>query len=125
MLAFFDSTRDYAELSMQHHVWYNKEDGYPAVKEIKNPVCTSILSFADCVDAATDSIGRSYGEGKSLETLIDEFESERGTRYAPFVIDPLKDKAVFNDIKYLLEDGRQNNYTRTFQLLTKFKNSTI
>lgn len=122
MLGFFDSTRDYAELSMQHHVWYNEEAGYPTVSELKNPVCTSILSLADCIDAATDSIGRSYNEGKSLEDLIVEFDSERGSRYAPFVVDLLKDEDVFDDIKYLLEEGRQNNYIRTYQLLAGVKN---
>lgn len=122
MLAYFGSTREYVDLAKQHHIWYDCSKGYPTVDKMRYPVCTSIISVADSIDAATDSIGRSYSQGKGLSDLLVEFEEASGTRYASYVVDILKDSNVLEDIEYLLDEGRQSNYMQTYFLLTGVKN---
>jgi HD-GYP domain-containing protein (c-di-GMP phosphodiesterase class II) len=78
----------------------------------------NILEAADSIDAATDSIGRSYHNVKTLEEILEEFEKESGTRYAPYIAELLEQDSVCEDLEYFLGEGRQKNYDRTFGLLT-------
>jgi HD-GYP domain-containing protein (c-di-GMP phosphodiesterase class II) len=118
MLLSFPSTVPYADIAKNHHVWYNGKGGYPVGSTPKFPVCVNILEAADSIDAATDSIGRSYHNVKTLEEILEEFEKESGTRYAPYIADLLEQESVCEDLEYFLGEGRQKNYDRTFGLLT-------
>ena len=76
-----------------------------------------MVSVADCMDAATDTIGRSYKHGKTLDEFIDELNAGKGTRYAPYIAELFEHQEFYNDIAYLLSEGRQDNYTDTYLLL--------
>lgn len=122
LLSRFDSTKEYVDVAKQHHIWYNQKGGYPVVEgEIARQLVSNIVEVADCIDAATDTIGRSYNKGKRFEEICKELEAESGTRYAPYVVELLKDEDVLEDISYLLVEGRQNNYQNTYLLLTRVK----
>ena len=72
---------------------------------------------ADCLDAATDTIGRSYNRGKTLSDYVKELEEGSGTRYAPWLCELFKDKDVMDNIEHLLTVGRNRNYRNTYYLL--------
>ena len=76
-----------------------------------------MVTCADCLDAATDTVGRSYKTGKSLDELIGEFRAENGTRYAPYVVDLFSDEEVVREIIGILERERDRNYTETSDTL--------
>ena len=78
---------------------------------------SNILEAADCIDAATDRIGRSYSKGKSLDDVIREFKKGSGTRYAPYVVDLFSDNDVISDIKAILDNGRKENYKKAYDML--------
>ncbi|MCR5674810.1 MAG: cyclic nucleotide-binding domain-containing protein [Lachnospiraceae bacterium] len=114
------STKNYADVAKGHHRWFNNEGGYPASFDTaKSPVKTiiDIVTVADCLDAATDTIGRSYSKGKSLEDFAKELKEGSGTRYAPFMADLFEDETVREDLAWMLDQGRQNNYRNTYLLL--------
>jgi hypothetical protein len=46
-----------------------------------------------------------------------ELEDGSGTRYAPFLADLLKNKAVQDDLSYLLSEGRLQTYKSTYVFL--------
>lgn len=120
MLKKYDSTRSYAPEALLHHVWYNAKGGYPGADDktgLKSLVSSNILEAADCIDAATDRIGRSYSKGKSLEDVIGEFKKGSGTRYAPYVVDLFSDDDVISDIREILDNGRQENYKKAYNML--------
>ena len=122
LLSIHKNTAKYADIAMGHHKWFNDEAGYPEdFKIASSPYKTviSIVTCADCLDAATDRVGRSYKQGKSLEELINEFKSESGTRYAPFVVDLLDDENVLNEIKDILEYKRDEIYIETYNTLKR------
>ena len=73
----FECIRDCALL---HHRWFNEAGGYPREKHTANKPFVNILTIADCIDAATDNIGRPYGMGKTLEDLIQEFDESRDVK---------------------------------------------
>lgn len=61
LLSKWDSTRPYAEAALYHHLWYDEKGGYPREYTYKgndNAILYQILTCADCLDAATDSVGR-------------------------------------------------------------------
>ncbi len=116
----YGSTSEYVDVAMGHHKWYDDSAGYPpefSRKGNARGVFIDIASVADCMDAATDDIGRSYGGGKSLSDFSAEVEAGSGTRYAPYLSELLKLDKVKEDLGFLLGEGRKNNYRDTFLIL--------
>lgn len=120
------STREYAEVALWHHLWYDGSAGYPlpdADREGRagpspamKPV-VDLVACADCMDAATDRIGRSYAAGKTLDQYVEEVRSMAGTRYAPHLAELLGQEEVLKDLRFLLEEGRQETYRDAWRLL--------
>ena len=128
LLEKHQSTRPYADVARGHHVWYNGEGGYPQSFVVMNsPLRTAILiiACADCMDAATDSVGRSYSSGITLDHFIKEVCDGAGTRYAPWLPGLLKQPAVHEDLDRLLTSGRQSTYRKTWLLLRGVQDSFL
>lgn len=92
----FNCIRDCARL---HHRWFDESAGYPECAHTYNKPFVNILSVADCIDAASDEIGRSYNDVKNLDELIAEFDGYRNTRYDSFIIDVLSKPEVYSEIQ--------------------------
>ena len=63
LLSKWDSTRPYAEAALYHHLWYDEKGGYPREYTHKgndNAILYQILTCADCLGAATDSVGNEF-----------------------------------------------------------------
>ncbi|MBQ3787160.1 MAG: HD domain-containing protein [Lachnospiraceae bacterium] len=124
LLSNNESTREYADVARGHHKWYDDTKGYPEnVKTVDSPykVIIDIVQCADCMDAATDSVGRSYNQGKTLANFIKEIKADSGSRYAPFLAPLFDDPMVYQDVEYLLDEQRAKNYERTYSLLREVK----
>ena len=114
------STRAFADVAKGHHRWYDNSRGYPeefdtAQSSLKTII--DIVGCADCLDAATDIIGRSYNRGKSIDDFIKELREGSGTHYAPWLISLFEDRDVREDLDYLLEQGRQQTYQNLYYQL--------
>lgn len=99
----------YHDTTLGHHKWYNGKGGYPAsFDNTKSPVrmMIDIVTLSDCLQAATERIGRNYKGEKTFETVMKEFRAEAGTRYNPDLvafIDAHPD--VADELSNLIEDG--------------------
>lgn len=84
--------RKYMDIILYHHKWYDGTRGYPEgdmnTKSIYR-IVIDIVTIADCMDAATDDLGRNYKYPKDVLTVIEELISEAGTRYNPYLVDIL------------------------------------
>lgn len=120
ILSKHEETREYASIACYHHLYYDGSQGYPRadIAELPERPFIDILACADCLDAATDAVGRSYKEGKTLQQFVDELKEGRGTRYAPYVVDLLEEEKVLAEIRKKLESGRDQNYQKTYHLLS-------
>ena len=128
MLKKYSSTRQYAEVALGHHKWYDNSKGYPeSFDTSKSPVkpVIDLVLCADSLDAATDTIGRSYNRGKQLEEFIDELKEGSGTHYAPWLLDLFADEGVRKDIEFILTNSRKQNYRDTFFLLRNMQENDI
>lgn len=120
LLLKYPSTKDYAIGALGHHKWFDDSRGYPddfKLSECKEEVLVSTLCVADCLDAATDSVGRNYKNAKNLDDYIGELIEGRGTRYADYLVDLIQEEDVYNEIADLLEKAREENYEKTYYLL--------
>ena len=116
----YKSTARYANVARGHHVWYDGSKGYPDdfdVSKLPERVIIDIVTCADCLDAATDTIGRSYNRGKTMFEFARELTEGAGTRYAPFLPELFKDRDFLADMSYLLSNGRRKNYERVYDRL--------
>ena len=76
-----------------------------------------LIACADCLDASTDSVGRSYKQGKTIEAFIGELKSGSGTQYAPYLCDLFDDPALCEELNDILQSGRHNKYHQTYRVL--------
>ena len=126
MLKRYPGTAEYAEVALGHHRWYDDSQGYPddfRIKDSKYKTVISLVQAADCLDAATDTIGRSYKQGKSLDAVIGEIKADSGTRYAPYVAELLDEPEVKAELERLLTVGRDENYRGAYYLLKALRST--
>lgn len=76
-----------------------------------------MVAVADCIDAATDTVGRSYNRGKTLDDMKAELTEGAGTRYTPYIVELLEDEKVCRDITYILTQYREKLYRNTYMRL--------
>lgn len=97
--------RDCARL---HHRWYDESKGYPEEAHTINKAFVSIITVADCFDAASDYMGRSYNTIKSINELSKEFSMYKGTRYDPDVVEMLCKSEVLAKVSDLVSIKNRN-----------------
>jgi HD-GYP domain-containing protein (c-di-GMP phosphodiesterase class II) len=126
LLKRYPGTAEYADIALGHHRWYDDSQGYPddfRINDSKYKTVISLVQAADCLDAATDTIGRSYKQGKSLDAVIEEIKAESGTRYAPYVAELLDEPEVRDELERLLTIGRDENYRGAYYLLKALRSN--
>ena len=122
MLGRYASTRPYRDVALGHHRWYDNSRGYPEDFDTSRSPIKPIIDLvlcADCLDAATDSVGRSYHRGRTLEEFIDEVMPECGAHYPPWLAELLRDPETTCGLQAILEAGRRETYQSTYGLLSR------
>ena len=120
LLERYESTKRYADVARGHHRWYNGRGGYPESyipEKTKDRLSVDLVLCADCMDASTDRVGRSYKQSKTLDEFIEELHEGSGTQYAPFLTELLEDPAVCDELSEILEAGRISKYDDTYHVL--------
>ena len=70
-----------------------------------------LIHICDCLDAATDYLSRNYHRAKPFDVVLNELKAGRGTEYNPDMVDViLSDRELYNDLKMLTEQNRENIY---------------
>ena len=111
------STRPYAKAALYHHRWYNEKGGYPAdlsYKDEPDAILYQILTCADCIDAATDSVGRAYSRGKTFEEMLVDLRRNSGRMFNPDLVALFDDAALCESVKKLLNFERERLYNQVF-----------
>lgn len=106
-----ECVRDCAHL---HHRWYDESGGYPREKHTGNKPFVNILTIADCIDAATDYVGRPYCIGKTLEQVIAEFDAGKNTRYSGYLCELLHMDDIQLRIKHVIRERRRDLYCEIY-----------
>lgn len=83
------SLAKYHDTTLGHHKWYNGKGGYP--ENFDNTVSPmrimiDIVTLSDCMQAATEHIGRNYKGEKNFDTVMKELRRDAGVRYNPELV---------------------------------------
>ncbi len=111
----------YHDTTLGHHKWYNGKGGYPEdFDNTKSPkrILIDIITLSDCMQAATERIGRNYKTGKTFDMVMEEFRRDAGTKYNPDLvkfIDSHED--VARDLAVLVGDAWVDIY---FSIYSKY-----
>ena len=84
-----------------------------------------IVTAADCLDAATDTVGRSYSRGKTMDDFILELKEGAGTRYASYLPELFDDAALRRDLRFLLQQGRRSSYSKVYRQLKDLTDQSV
>lgn len=99
----------YRNTMMGHHKWYNGKGGYPAsFDNTKSPqrILIDIVTLSDCLQAATERIGRNYKGDKTFDTVMAEFRKDAGTRYNPDLVNLIDEHPdLAKKLADLIDDG--------------------
>ncbi len=117
MLGEYASTREYAEAALYHHLWYNEEGGYPQgvhFKDTPNAILYQIITCGDCIDAATDAVGRAYSREKTFELLLEELRRGAGVQYHPELVELFEQEELRKEIGELITKKREELYYQAF-----------
>ena len=77
------------DTTLGHHKWYNGKGGYPEdFDNTKSPkrILIDIITLSDCMQAATERVGRNYKDGKTFDMVMEEFRRDAGTKYNPDLV---------------------------------------
>ena len=86
--------RHYHDTTLGHHKWYNGKGGYPSdFDNTQSPYrfMIDIITLCDCMQAATERVGRNYKQEKSFEKVMGELREGAGTRYNPDLVKLIDD----------------------------------
>lgn len=106
------------DTTVGHHKWYNGKGGYPAdFDNTKSPIrfLIDIVTFSDCLQAATERVGRNYRISKTFEVVMSELRAGAGTKYNPDLV-ALIDAypKLAKKLHHLVENGWIEIYYRIY-----------
>ena len=111
----------FRDTTLGHHKWYNGKGGYPEdFDNTKSPkrILIDIITLSDCMQAATERIGRNYKNGKNFDRVMEEFRRDAGTRYNPDLVNFIDShKDVARDLAALINEGWVDIY---YSIYSKF-----
>ena len=108
----------FRDIILGHHKSWDGTMGYP--ESFDNTVSRyrfliELIHISDCMDAATDFIGRSYKTAKSFSECLQEFSQGKGTLYCPEIIRLIEDgPALQETLRHLLGEGRIHTYYEVY-----------
>ena len=88
-LALSPKLAKFHDTTLGHHKWYNGKGGYPSnFDNTKSPmrIMIDIVTLSDCMQAATERVGRNYKGDKTFDTVMGEFRHDAGVRYNPNLV---------------------------------------
>jgi response regulator RpfG family c-di-GMP phosphodiesterase len=100
-----------------HQKTYDGKSGYP--HDFDNTASLykfiiDICSVSDCIDAATDNIGRSYQQSKTGDEIMDEIIAQSPDRYNPEIALALRDGKLRESINNILKNKRKECYYKAY-----------
>ena len=106
------------DIACGHHKSYDGNSGYP--KEFDNTkskvrFLIDLFRICDCMDAATDGIGRIYNREKTMSEFVDELDFGAGHIYNPDIVRLMRDDTELqDDLSYICSAGRISMYYEAY-----------
>ena len=119
MLGSDSDLAKYSDIALGHHKFYDGTGGYPqSFDNTKSPcrILIDLITICDCIDAATDHLGRNYKKAKELDVVLEELIAGKGLRYNPDLVEILEHSPELQkEIRYIVSDGRLDIMYRAYR----------
>lgn len=113
------SLSKYKDICFGHHKWYNGKGGYPTwFDNTKSPlrILIDILTICDCLDAATDNLGRNYHNSKRFKTVLGEFDRDADVKYNPELVKMMHELPTLNAaLTQIVDEKRMDAYYNIYR----------
>lgn len=110
---------DYYDIIAGHHKSYDGRTGYPAYFDnVHSPrrILIDLITVCDCLDAATDRLGRNYTGGKDFKEVLGELKQGSGTKYNPDIVNLiLENESLEQELDHIVNEGRDEVYYQTYK----------
>ena len=111
---------DFYDIAVGHHKSYDGQKGYPIdFDNLHSPqkLFIDLITICDTLDAATDNLGRNYARTKQFKEVLEELNSEKGSRYSDSIVDLiLNDDELQIQLEELL-NSREESYRQVFEII--------
>lgn len=111
--------KKYTDIVIGHHRSYDGTMGYPMTFEnTKSPwkPIIDLITICDCMDAATDYMGRNYQRAKKFDQLLEELEKGAGTWYHPELVALIRKTPELHAwLREQTEKKREEMYYRVYE----------
>lgn len=116
-----DTDRDlakYHDVVIGHHKFYDGTGGYP--EDFDNTlspyrIIIELITICDCIDAATDHLGRNYKAAKTLDAVLNELIAGKGHQYNPDLVEVIENsESLKKEIWYIVSEGRLDIMYRAY-----------
>lgn len=87
------AARPFEDIVKGHHKSYDSRFGYPDNYDVKGKAIKTmvdLIKICDCIDAATDGLGRNYARAKDFKTVLSELVKGAGTFYSDKWVECIK-----------------------------------
>ena len=109
----------YHDTTLGHHKWYNGKGGYPSdFDNTQSPYrfMIDIITLCDCMQAATERVGRNYKQEKSFEKVMEELREGAGTRYNPDLVKLIDDvPEIYKELEMIAIYGWPDIYYEIYK----------
>lgn len=109
----------YYDIIAGHHKSYDGTYGYPEYFDnvhSPNRILIDLITICDCLDSATDRLGRNYTSGKDITEVFLELLEGKHTRYNPDLVDLIiQDKELQDELTNIVNHGRDDVYYHTYK----------
>ena len=101
-----------------HQKTHDGKGGYPYDFDNTKSYYKFVIDIciaSDCIDAATDDIGRSYQQCKTGDMVMDEIIANSPNRYNPGIAEALHDEKLRKSINDILLNVRPQCYYKAYR----------
>ena len=107
----FDESKGYHSCSYIGRIAKTSEQLSDEENDQEIEKAIDLVSIADSLDAATDIFGRNYTTPKSVDDVLLEFQSLKGSRYNPNLIQLISnDNELVSKLRQMTKDDRAMIY---------------
>lgn len=117
MLEKRKSTREYADLALGHHAWYNGSKGYPdEYKRTESPCrcVVDVITLASFLTRKMDSDGLSYRTGGAFDEAVAVAVRGEGSRFYPPLTVSLQDHELQGKLREIFQNGVEEACRRLY-----------
>lgn len=123
ILSMIPQLEEFRDIAAGHHRSFDGKRGYPmGFDNTKSPkkVFIDLITICDCLDAATDTLGRNYTSAKTFDQIMAELQAGAGSSYSDVLVNFISGSGKLKDeLAELIEKNRGQVYYDVYSMVDK------